>query len=191
MNRGYDLDYGLLDPKVIVDAGANIGLTSVFYALRFPAARIVALEPDSENFDVLSSNVRDFSNIFPVKAALWHERATVEIRDPGEGAWGFRVGVPSGEGDAADSSTYRGVSSTMTVQELIDANGGRLDLLKLDIEGSEWNVLLHASDWIEHVGALVAELHPTIHPDCRKVFDAATTDFRGHGESNGLVLARR
>jgi hypothetical protein len=45
-------------PSVIVDAGANIGLTSVYFALRYPAARIVAVEPEASNFALLTTNTR-------------------------------------------------------------------------------------------------------------------------------------
>jgi hypothetical protein len=49
------------DPTVIIDAGANIGLASVFFATRYPEARIVSLEADSENFAHMRKNVAPFT----------------------------------------------------------------------------------------------------------------------------------
>src|SRR5690349_12598508 len=46
---GFQID----PPKIIVDGGANIGLSSIFFATRFPAAKIYAIEPEQTNFDVL------------------------------------------------------------------------------------------------------------------------------------------
>jgi hypothetical protein len=51
-------------------------------------------------------------------------------------------------------------------------------------------VLLHAGDWIDRVGAVVAELHRSVHPDCEEVFDAATQGLHVHDERHGLVMAR-
>lgn len=44
----------------IIDAGANIGLTSVYLANRFPNARILALEVDQQNFELLAENARPY-----------------------------------------------------------------------------------------------------------------------------------
>src|SRR5262245_54333406 len=48
------------DPSIIVDAGANVGMTAVYFALRYPNARIIAIEPESENFGILKSNAKRF-----------------------------------------------------------------------------------------------------------------------------------
>ncbi len=53
----HEYDFKLLDvPNIIVDAGANIGLASLFFAQRFPSAKIFALEPDHSNFEMLMKN---------------------------------------------------------------------------------------------------------------------------------------
>jgi hypothetical protein len=59
---GFDLPF---QPRVILDAGANIGLTSVYFAKKYPHARIVAIEPEASNFDVLTRNVRPYPSIIP------------------------------------------------------------------------------------------------------------------------------
>src|SRR5579883_1485462 len=45
-----------LAPRVIVDAGANIGAASLYFATRFPEATILALEPEQSNFQLLRKN---------------------------------------------------------------------------------------------------------------------------------------
>jgi len=54
-------------PRVIIDAGANIGLASVFYANRYPRAKIIAIEPEQSNFDVLKKNTSHYSNVILFK----------------------------------------------------------------------------------------------------------------------------
>ena len=48
------------NPKVILDAGANIGLSSVYFANRFPNAQVFALEPENSNYELLSVNTENF-----------------------------------------------------------------------------------------------------------------------------------
>src|SRR5436190_21998125 len=56
VERQYDFSLPVT-PKVIVDAGANIGLSAVFFANKYPAAVIFAIEPEESNFKVLEKNV--------------------------------------------------------------------------------------------------------------------------------------
>ena len=54
----------------IIDAGANIGVSSIWFALRYPAATIIAVEPDSNNLAVARRNVTHFPNILLAPAAI-------------------------------------------------------------------------------------------------------------------------
>ncbi len=78
-------------PKVIVDAGANIGLVTVLFANRFPDATIIALEPERKNFEQLRKNVADYKRVIPVQAALWHRNEEIDLIDRGKGDWAFRT----------------------------------------------------------------------------------------------------
>src|SRR5262245_62031962 len=60
---GRDLDVPLdTPPRVIVDCGAHIGCTTVYFANRFPGATIYALEPEESNFELLKRNVAPYRN---------------------------------------------------------------------------------------------------------------------------------
>jgi|GEM_PF-5016603 len=83
-------------PQVIVDAGANIGLASIYYAIRYPAAKVLALEPAYANFLMLEKNTAPYPNILPIRAALWKENTEIELIDPGYGYWGFQTIGPLG-----------------------------------------------------------------------------------------------
>ena len=78
LNHDYLFKYARA-PRVIVDAGANIGLASVFLASQHPAARIIAIEPEAENFHQLLKNVSAFPNRIPIQAALWNKLGEVDI----------------------------------------------------------------------------------------------------------------
>ena len=123
----------------IIDAGANIGLTSVYLANRFPSARLLALEVDQQNFELLAANTRAYPRITPLLKGLWHRRANLVIDNPEDHAWAFTVSEASEEG----SSTVEGIS----VADLLrDFGWERVDLLKLDIEGAELEVLSHGAE---------------------------------------------
>lgn len=66
-------------PKVIVDTGANIGLAAIFFANWYPEARIIAVEPDSSNYETLRKNIAPYSNIVAVRAALWNENKEIQL----------------------------------------------------------------------------------------------------------------
>ncbi|CAI5518630.1 unnamed protein product [Closterium sp. Naga37s-1] len=87
-------------PSAILDAGANIGLASLVFAMRFPDALIVAVEPARDNFALLQRNVAHLPQILPVNAALWsHDsRIAVTIGVRG-GFWGYEM-VPCGHPQA-------------------------------------------------------------------------------------------
>ena len=81
-------------PRVIVDAGAYTGLSTAFFAIRYPAAKIIAIEPDQANFELLLRNTSAFANVQAVRAALWVESGSVALADPGHGPWGLRLAGP-------------------------------------------------------------------------------------------------
>ncbi len=173
-------------PRVIIDAGANVGLVSVYFAHRFPKARIIAIEPEAHNFALLAANIADYPNVVPVKAALWHRNTVVDLFDPGLGPWGYTVG-----GREEGLGTWRQATEAVTLDRIMEIHGiDRIDLLKMDIEGAEREVLAQSAAWIDRVETLVVELHERKRAGCSLVFDevARLFDYRWHhGELDYLV----
>ena len=166
--------------KVIVDAGANIGATSVYYATRFPHARIFAIEAERSNFDALRRNVRPYPNIDAIHAALWHSEGFISVTMPPSGNygnWGFAVSGDFGE--------TRAITIPSLMKEFRLDN---IDLLKVNIEGSEKEVF-EACDWQDKVGSLVIELHDWAKPGCSEAVDRAMCNF-SRSRSGELVSYR-
>ena len=80
-----------VNPATIVDAGAYTGFSAIYFAEKYPAAKVLALEPDPSNFALLVRNARPYSNIVPLQQALWSRDGSLELQDPGTGHWGFYV----------------------------------------------------------------------------------------------------
>jgi FkbM family methyltransferase len=155
-------DFGK-DVSFIIDAGANIGLASVYLANRFPKAQIVALEVDQPNFQLLSMNTQSYPQITPLLKGLWSRRARLVIDNPGDYAWAFTVS----EADPGSPSTVEGIA----VGDLLrDFEQDQIDLLKMDIEGSELEVLSSGTeDWLDRVRTLAVEVHYQ-RPGCWEAF---------------------
>ena len=163
----------IIAPAVIIDAGANIGASSVYFARRWPGAKIIAIELERENYDILVRNTARFENIIPVNAALWGSKGTKTIQDRLTGSWGYTVSETSNK----TISTGQQVEC-VTVVELIERyNLPHIDLLKMDIEGSEKNVMENSGGWIDKVSVITAELHDGICEGCSASFQQATRGF--------------
>jgi FkbM family methyltransferase len=164
-----DYSFGLpTSAEVIVDAGANIGMTSLFYGIKFPHARIFAIEAEFSNFDMLRKNVRPYPNITPIHAALWHSEGYISVNLPPSeafGHWGFAV--------TGDPGNVRAI----TVQSLMcEFDLDYIDLLKVNIEASEKEVF-EACEWQDRVGSVVIELHDRFKPGCSQAVNHALKNF--------------
>jgi FkbM family methyltransferase len=152
----------LLAPKVIIDAGANIGLASVYFANRFPNARIIAVEPELSNYEVLVRNTKAYKKITPVRAALWKSDGQVFVDAPSPSSraehWAF-VTREKGR-DAVEAVTVSSLCERFQIRSV--------DLLKVDIEGAE--VELFSQDaWLDRVSCIMIELHDRFRPGCTEI----------------------
>jgi FkbM family methyltransferase len=160
--KKYDLDLG--DPLFIVDAGAHIGLASVFFASKYPKATVVALEPEVSNFNLLLRNAKDYPKIKPIRAGLWSRKTHLRIQNPSAPTWAFRV---------SEDSSMQGIPALGIGDVLADFNADHIDILKMDIEGSELEVLTNHHSWIDAVKTLVIELHDRFQPGCSEALAEA------------------
>jgi FkbM family methyltransferase len=183
----YDWEFSK-PPAVIVDAGANIGLSSVFYANKYPAAKVIAIEPEDSNFALLVQNAAAYPNIVPVRGALWNEDRELSLVDSGVGYYGFQT-VASG-----DPHGGRVVAKVpgMTIDSVMrDHSIGHIDILKIDIEGSEKELFEDPSLWIGRVGVIAVELHDRIRDGCSASFYNATADFTHEFRKGETIFAMR
>ena len=173
-------------PKVIVDAGANIGLASVYFANKYPDATIIALEPDPSNFKLVEMNTAAYPQIRRMNVALWNENKQLNLFSAKGGHCGFRTL----EGKA-DELELCGETRAVTIDKVMEIHGLKfIDILKIDIEGAELEVFQHSSTWIDRVGALMAEVHDSYKPGCSDAFYAATKSFRPDVVIKGETILR-
>jgi FkbM family methyltransferase len=155
----------------IIDAGGYIGTAAIVFAEAFPDALIITLEPSNENFEILCRNIAKYPNIVPIKAALGATTGSAQLRNRGTGEWGFSI--VQQPADCGSAEVLHDVRVT-TIEAILSDHGSRgIDLLKLDIEGSELDLLNTRPDWINITRVIAAELHDRIAPGCTAAFQSA------------------
>lgn len=146
---------------LILDLGANIGLASLYFAKNWPAAHIIAVEPDPRNYHTLSANVAEVRNIRPFHAAVASEDGYVQIANPEAEAWAIRTEMTS---DRTPSSVV-----AMSVPSLLAATPANNIpfMVKIDIEGFEADLFSRNTDWVDLFPILIIELHDWLLPGKR------------------------
>jgi FkbM family methyltransferase len=153
VNKEYEFQYDGT-PKTIIDAGANIGLAAIYFVNRYPKCKIICLEPETKNTVLLQKNIRMYPSVSSLQCGLWNKSTHLKIKDNGLGNWGFIVEETS----ADDPEAIQAVSLPDLMK---NHNLEALEIVKMDIEGSEKEVL-EAEDvheWLSHCKILVVELH--------------------------------
>ena len=152
-----------INPRLIIDAGANIGMASLYFSREFPNAKIYAIEPDEENFKLLRKNCEGIPNIKPMLGALWPSHTNLQIVDPSVDNWLFTVRA---------ASEVQGSVNAITVPDILAESGmERIDLLKLDIEGAEFELFSESCEgWLPKINVIVIELHDRFQKQCGRAF---------------------
>lgn len=135
--------------SVILDLGANVGYSAIFFSNHYPTAKIIALEPDPNNFSSLIQNTKLYPNIIPLNLGVWWRKAHLRVMNPNNDSWGFRF-----------EESQNGGVDCVTVQNLIhDYGQGEKIMAKIDIEGAEKDIFLRDNSWIQHVSIIQMEIH--------------------------------
>lgn len=132
-----------------IDGGANIGLASIYIKSIFPNAKILAFEPDPTVFKTLSNNIHSFQleNIKIINKGLWDSNTTLSFESDHADAGRIIDG---------NKNTTELKITTTKLSPYIDE---KVDLLKIDIEGSEFKVLKEIKNKLHLVERIFIEYH--------------------------------
>ena len=142
-----------------MDAGAHIGMSVLYFKMLFPKARIIAFEPISTNFALLTKNVMEnqLENVELYQSVVAPKSGVLRIHEPiGEGAWKSGAGIiPKG---------WKGIQTNQEVK--VEAVGiqeilqDKIDIFKMDTEGMEYEIIRNAGPLIRNVNTWIMEVHP-------------------------------
>ena len=146
---------------LIVDCGGHVGLSTVWFASRFPEAIIYCIEPDQSNFALLQQNTKPYANVFPLRGGVWNRSCHLEISNPLSGSASFQLREVSDPTPAEESSLLR----AYTIEEIVrKEEANQLFLVKIDIEGAEAQVFQESTKWLQDTTMVIIELHDWLLP---------------------------
>jgi FkbM family methyltransferase len=148
----------------IIDCGGHIGLAVLYFKNLYPFSRVVTFEPNPETFSLLKRNIAQNSlrGVEAINMALSHEDNKDAILYVGENfleAWDSTDTIKPDLWDNMDQ--YRGIS--VRSARLSSYINGKVEFIKLDIEGAEYDVLEESKAKINSVGAITLEYHQNAH----------------------------
>ena len=135
------------EQPIIIDGGANIGLSTIYFKRRFPHAKVLAFEPDPYIFEFLTRNIIAFklTDVELHNVGLWNQKKSISFEP--DGADGGRIN---------ESSAKKSID-VISLRPFLEKN--HVDFLKLDIEGAELVVLENIQDLLSNVHNIFIEYH--------------------------------
>jgi FkbM family methyltransferase len=151
-----DCEYSFLnnfnDSKIIIDAGANIGMFTRFVNPIFPNSKYIYNEPKPINYEGLKRNTTNINNVFPLRKALCIDDNSVIVNiDPKYGEWGATTSKSTEKGARVDAIAMN--------QLLIEFELEQVDILKIDIENAEKFLFQGELNWMKKTRTIIIELH--------------------------------
>ena len=140
-------------PATILDLGANIGLSAIYFARCYPESRIACVEPMPGNLKLLIRNLKENAVEGEVIAAAIDAKDGVVAMERGAADYGHRIAA------AAASGVSLEVASVSVLSILRRLGWDRIGLLKVDIEGHEAALFARDCDWLDRVDAMCIEWH--------------------------------
>ena len=139
------------DTPFIIDCGSYIGTSILFFKTQYPNSKILAFEPDNSNFKLLNKNINnwDLTNIEIQNAAIWIDNLGVNF---------IADGNMASKIDESNNTTQSENQKTKSVR-LKDLLTEKVDFLKIDIEGAEYEVLIDCENNLSFVENLFIEYH--------------------------------
>jgi FkbM family methyltransferase len=141
-------------PAVIVDIGANVGATAVYFRASYPGARILCYEPSPENFVWLSANTRSLPGVEAYPYGLFDRETECQLFS-GESQCAQHSIVPN----AGTTSRYERVRLRNASEEMRDRGVTEISLLKVDTEGCELPILRNLLAGVRRIDTVAVEYH--------------------------------
>lgn len=143
----YKLETGNKRP-IILDCGGHIGLSAIYFKRQHPNALVTVFEPDAGNFEFLKNNLvsQGYGDVVLRSEAIWKENTTLVFNS--ETSMSSKI-VTSKEKSGVNVKAIR----------LRDLLNTEIDLLKLDIEGAEYEVLKDIKDKLYLIKNIFIEYH--------------------------------
>ena len=180
----YNIDFTFQIERII-DAGGNIGLAAIYFANKYPNAKIISVEPEKDNFKMCLKNTKNYNNVTSMQKALSNNNdQELYIKDSGLGSWAFTT--VSKEDSLPESNKVL----TINIDEILNQNNwDSVDIVKIDIEGAEKELFdSNYEGWIPKTKCIIIELHDRMKKGCSKTFFKTISQYNFSCELRGENL---
>lgn len=175
-------------PRTVLDCGANVGFASAYFAARYPEATVYAVEADPSTFVTLEQLSGQLANVRAVHRAVTGSDGPVTFHSSAR-SMGSSMFARHNEGD-----TVVEVPGSSLATLLDELGIERVDLLKLDVEGAEFDLLEAARPVLDRIGTIVAEIHFDLagsEEGLRAALDGFEVDLEAMGPPGRFLLNAR
>ncbi|RYH72779.1 FkbM family methyltransferase [Flavobacteriaceae bacterium 144Ye] len=138
------------ETPTIIDCGVNMGLSLLFFTKNYPKSKIIAFEPDPTVLPTLDRNISVFmegKDITLLKKAVWVEETELDFFSDG------------GLGGRLQEEYKNKTPEKIKTVRLKSFLRSKVDFLKLDIEGAEYDVLMDCKNELKNVDNVFVEYH--------------------------------
>lgn len=180
----YSLSYKISDKNSknkienILDLGANIGIETIKFKFFFPKSKIIAIEPEKNNFEILKKNTINYDNIHLENRAISNKQTEVYLKNNSK-----NISSNYNESFFVTNEITTSRIKTISIPYLIKKyNLERINILKSDIEGYERNIFDNTcSEWLNKVDCIIFEC-----PDNDFMSSGTTQKIFNHIQKCGL-----
>ncbi len=145
------------ETPLVIDCGANIGLSCLYFAKHLPKAKIIGIEPARDNAELARKNTAANPLIEIVEAAVHDQTARLSLTNPEAEKFAYQVWETADKGAATVEA--------VTIDALMRRNGAKRNaIVKVDIEGGEAALFRSNIGWLDHTDLLICETHDWLFP---------------------------
>lgn len=145
-------------PSLIIDAGANIGASALYFSKQYINSHVFAIEPEKNNYQLLKKNTKGLK-VFNFNGAIANRDGTLSLQNPGRSDWGFMTS----EKVLRNSIRVKSISPSSILSHPFTQDTNPL-IFKIDIEGGELSLFKNNLNWIDKFPLIIIELHDWMLP---------------------------
>lgn len=158
----YHNEQSKINPSLIIDAGANIGASTVYFSKIYPNSFVFSIEPDTVNWQLLKMNTAGL-NGFNFNGAIADIDGELVFEDPGRSDWGYMTKRVSDLDNTENLKKVKSISPASILSHSVCQNTNPL-IIKIDIEGGEEFLFNGDTSWLSRFPLVIIELHDWMMP---------------------------